>query len=229
MIQLAHQRLIFFEDVKKFEKTVAAAGSLESKLNEVVGAQIAGLVDEAMARLNKEAEKLEATIVKTERMNEQRNKIIEQLQRKIEEVDVNKSEATFIFEFKNVTDFLNAKREVRRSDDSVYLRGLAFDLKLNTKTSPQNDRFLAITLTANSPFDHVDFSIELSYELRLVNQLPQKVNRTDTNSALLKKSGNKLVWPYFATIDQLMSDGFIKNDTIMLEIHLKCDKFVRLD
>ena len=195
----------------------------------MVGAQAAEMMDEAMARLSKEIEKLEDTIMKTEKMNEQRNEIIEELRRKIENVDINKREATFSFKFKNLTDFLNARGEARSSGESVYLRGLAFDLKLNTRSSPKNDRYLAIILSANSPFDHVDFSIDVSYELKLVNQLPHRANLTDSNKASLKKSGNKLVWPYFITIDQLTKEGFIKNDTIVLEVHLKCDKFVRFD
>ena len=211
---------------------MAAAGGLEgleSKLKELVGAQLAGLLDEAMTRLNKEGEKLDAAIMKSQAMNEQTNKLIEEMRQKIEEVDINKSEANFTFKFENVTDFLGSNGEMRRSDESVYLRGIAFDLKLNTKPNLQNDRYLAITLTANSPFDHVNFSMELTYDLRLVNQLQQEANRTDSDRTVLKKAGNKVVWSYFITIEQLMSDGFIVNDTIVLETHLKCDKFMRLD
>lgn len=141
----------------------------------------------------------------------------------------------FDFELKNVKDLIEAKN-IHYSDTfrcyhdlpwqgCVDSRDLVDDKEVDKTATRFMGFYLRCEYNSNYPGN---WSVKTSYELRLLNQLPGKCKRLVKYVQTFNKIAT-LGNPKFITASELLdeSKGWVKDDTIKLQIHLRTEKLVR--
>ena len=145
--------------------------------------------------------------------------------------DINRPEASFIFEVQNVTDFLEGKGAIA---EFFYCRGIRFWFQVkNLRSEFQPEALLSIILrTSFSPLDieYNEYSLNTCIELRLLNfqNKTDKVVKTEYKYGK-KMSPNKII-QNLATTKELTDpqNGFVQANTFKIQVNLKCDKLKRV-
>lgn len=148
---------------------------------------------------------------------------------KIRDVDTNRPETTFTFAIPDAKSFLDSKK--RRGSEFFYCRSMKFYLGMK-HAYWQDGYYLEVFLFRFNPSDVYDYSITTEFELRLINfggkpDKVLKVKHTFEKSNTYDGRGER----QFIAISDLtnLSNGWIKDDTIKLQLHLKCNEFRRIN
>ena len=156
---------------------------------------------------------------------------VDQISKIIDEIYVNRSEATFVYELKNATGILKSEKK-HICDRNFYCRGIEWTLMLDFKANEQT-KFLSLYLcTLNGRPSN--WQIKGSYEIKILNQLGHE-DRVENGTAIFKSSkfSSDYGWGYpeFVRLTELadLSKGLLKNDLIVFEVKLKADRLVVCD
>lgn len=158
--------------------------------------------------------------------------VIDGFRKTIQLLDIYRSEAFFSYEFTNIRAFLNDITDTRLRSDFFHCRGKQFYIVLRKTFADQTIKYLGIYIYVVDA-DPVDWYLDVSYEICLLNQLPGGENRarrkTDQRIMSDKRSGmnpgngkNDFITP-----TDLMEQGFLKNDKIVVQIKLKSGRLNR--
>ena len=147
---------------------------------------------------------------------------------KIRDVDINRSKANFTFEIKDAQEFLDSGK--RRGSEFFHCRSMQFYLQMQ-KVRWEEDDYLAAFLTRFNPSDSYDYSMRTNYTLVLHNfsNKPEKVHQGECK---FEKGGegDERGAKNFIRISELIdtANGWIQEDTIRLQVRLKCHEFRRI-
>lgn len=145
------------------------------------------------------------------------------------DVDTNRPEATFIFEIKDAENFLNSGK--KRASQFFFCRSMRFYLGLQ-KIYADGEYYLAVYLYRFNPSDPFAYSIETDFELTLLNRASSlnkvlEIVHTFKSSSSYDGRGEAK----FISISELtgFGNGWIEDDTIKMQVHLRCEDFKRFN
>lgn len=171
----------------------------------------------AISLMKERIEMIEKNFNKTE-------EIIEKLQQKMKELIMNKPEETFIFESSDIISFLEGHSDKFRKSKYFYARNLAWFVELEVVKAIEEKAFLYIHLKVLNLSGDKKWSINVNHEMRIKNQSGKQDKCFEMKNNVLKKDG--LVRFQFISVEEVMNDGFIKNDTIKIQIYVKADRLM---
>lgn len=196
------------------------------------------LIDKVTENVIKKVD--EQTLELSNKFNEMKIEIqilgemMEKLDKKLQNYDINRPEATFVFESNNITAFLedpsvesmNFSKNYRMSE-FFYIRGIAWYIKFIVVKKDDDKKYLKTFLAVHNPLDDSNWSVDAFIRLRIINQSGKRDEFYGTTKNKFDK--NDLTWGYsnYISVDDLKNKQFIKNDTIKIEVYVKTDKLIR--
>lgn len=147
-----------------------------------------------------------------------------QLESKIKDVDVNRSEAVCVFKLADASAFLKSDRT--QKSELFFLRGIAWHLNFSTAKGRGCRRYLSVALNAAGPCE-LNWAIKVFYfELAILNERAGKASRSKQGANLIFVKGQRgYGHAECISVDELTSDGFIReDDAIKVKVHLRADK-----
>ena len=153
---------------------------------------------------------------------------IEQVEREIQEVNVNRAEASFKFELADVSKFFEIESN-KRCSDKFWCRGLQWSIKVQRKLKAEDgSKQLEVYLHSEND-DQFEWSCKTNFKLILFNNLPEKKNLIygPTLNTFKLKSG--FGFSNFISYSKLIDEknGYIKDDKIVLGVELKVEPVFR--
>lgn len=142
-------------------------------------------------------------------------------------MDLSGPEAGYIFEMNGVQELVET--ENHRGSEFFYCNNVPFFLDLKSGYNSGEYR-LAVFLTRLKPNqDDYLHSIKTSFQLRLLNFLDKPNKVLELEHAFGKDKSEVGGRPDFISIKELTNilNGWVKNDTLKVQVHLKCDQFKR--
>ena len=182
---------------------------------------------EEKAKIYKEIEELRDAIQNHKGFSE-----TELVMQKIKEVNVNREEATYEFEFDNMTEFLESELNERRASEYFFVRGIKWYLGIEVrKTGPTSKvKLFSINLYAHNPSEsYRTWSTKTKFEITYVNDVPslswtRKYKNRFTKSTYRK---DDCLGYQSLPVAELIEKGFVKNDRIRVKVHLAAEPLQR--
>ena len=182
---------------------------------------------EVESGLNEELDRLNAVVTsqgeQIASFNTKMTELKRKLKRKIKEVSITRSEASFQFELANVRKFFEVVENRHRSDN-FWCKGLKFWMEVVVKLE-NNVKRLGFYLHCDNE-DSIEWSCKLDYKLILFSNLPDNdyVFREERAFNGEYGYGSDDV-TYSELIDK--KSGYLKNDTIRLGVQVKAGPVVK--
>ena len=168
--------------------------------------------------MNKELQEMKENYISKDDMQERMN----EMQKRIEDVVLYDSEITFGFEF-DVNEFLESK-DFKQESELFYCGGINWYLLLNA--NELDKKHLSFFLYSSKKSNVYEWSININYEFRIINQLDKTKNKTvKLDNYLFENKTGGYGYLKFITKDELTNDGFVKDGKIKAQVYLKTDKF----
>lgn len=151
------------------------------------------------------------------------------LDERIGEVDTNRPETTFIFEIKDAQKFLDSEQQ--RASQFFHCKSMRFYLGMR-KVYTDGTYYLAVYLYRFNPSDPFSYSIQTDFKLTLLNRASSlnkvlKIQHTFESRSSYDGRGDQK----FISISELtgFGNGWIQDDTIKMQVHLRCENFRRFN
>lgn len=134
------------------------------------------------------------------------------------DVGLNRKKVVFDYELNGVNAFLES--EVNRFSEYFFAGGLAWYLSLTRKTF-DDDRHLSIYLGVKDYADAGDWSIKADYEISIVDRSWAPNWTCGSKNEFGTKNSVCFGWPRFISVKDLRACSFIKDDKVLVRVHLK--------
>lgn len=200
---------------KEFGEKLAILGGQLNEQCSLLDSQLAGV------RLHVDEQKADLQALKNAGDLRQ---VVKELESKIKDVDVNRSEAVCRFSLSDAAAFLRSGRT--QTGEVFFLRGIAWHLNFFTSKGSDGRRHLSFSLNANGPYE-VDWAIKVFYfELAILNETVGKASRSKQGTNLIFVKGQRgYGHGECISVDELTSGGFIgADDALNVKVHLRADK-----
>lgn len=213
---------ILSEFVGRFEKEKSEASrEFREQLS-----QVKQLIGQEKAKLAQRIEDLHNEIEKAQEELDSKDEEFESLQQSIRNADVNKDEVTFVFEVDNIAEFLkDSKSYERRFSEYFQCRGILWYLDISQSALSDGRKVLSGLLHSHNP-DHHKWHIRVDFDLSLLNQSGKEDSPALSHENVTFRSegdsfDDNLGWTNLIEIETLENGGFIKHNTIKLQVKLK--------
>ena len=160
-------------------------------------------------------------------INDQLNKAEQQLKEEkakiYKELDVNREEATFTFEFENINAFLDSDHKEKRASEYFFCRSIKWYIGLlRTVNEEDGESYLSIRLYAHNPSDsYTGWSIATKFGFKL---LVGEKEELDLNPKYEEKTATSEDpfggYTRSLKIAHLKKEKYLENDRIRLQVHL---------
>ena len=170
--------------------------------------------------LNNENEKLKQKVLNIKSIVAEDMEIDEEMDKTVEEVDRSRAEATLTLKIENFTQFNETFSE------PTYARNMIW--RIRAIPSPKSEtppKYLGFFLQCNPEPHSNPWSCKFNAELKLVSQVSGKPNNVRKITAIFYPFNNNWGFTNFQSIENILDpdNGFIKDDSIILEVSLKAD------
>lgn len=148
-----------------------------------------------------------------------------ELNNKIDQLNIERSETTFEYELTGLTEFFKADND--RYSDVFFCRGLPFSINVEFKKKDDQPKSLGFYLYCHQN-DPIKWSCSTNYKLKLMSFLPNVPEKVKEFNHVFSKStgfGNSK----FIQLSDLMNEenGYVRDNAIKLVCQLKADKVIR--